>query len=265
MRIAQYIHLATSAAASLPTDIWIPSTKEIKPQIGNQISIGYFRNFPLLNLEFSTEVYYKKMNYQLEFLRGIVYNSFDGNLEENIASGFGQSYGVEFYLRKSAGNTSGWLSYTLSRTELNFDKINGGKFYPAKYDRRHEFSAVIMQKISKKWSGSAVFTFISGNAFTMPIGRYIIQNNIVNEYGKINSFRMPPYHRLDISLNRKVIIRKHWSSEWIFAIYNVYCRANPYFIYFETLGDIDKYTLKIRPEQVSLLPIIPSVSWNFKF
>jgi hypothetical protein len=265
MRIAQYIHLATSASASLPTDIWIPSTSGIKPQIGNQVSIGYFRNFPLKSLEFTSEVYFKKMDNTLEFLRGIINNSIDGDLEENMVVGSGQSYGMELYLRKLTGKTTGWLSYTLSRTEQKFDEINEGFFYPAKYDRRHEISLALVRKFNEKWSGSAVFIFISGNAFTMPVGRYIIQGNIINEYGSVNSFRMPPYHRLDVSFNRKVITRKNWSSELIFSVYNVYSRPNPYFIYFEAIGDIDKYSLEVRAVQVSLFPVIPSVSWNFNF
>lgn len=265
MRIAQYIHLATSATTSLPTDIWIPSTSEIKPLIGDQVSLGYFQNFANKNIDFSTELYYKKMNNQLEFLQGIIYNSIDGNIEDNIATGYGQSYGIEFYLGIKSGNSTGWASYTLSRTEHIFDEINEGYIYPAKYDRRHDISLTFVRKFSKKWSGSAVFVFVSGNAYTLPIGRYIIQGRIVNQYGDVNSFRMPPYHRMDISLNRKIITKKNWSSELIFSVYNIYNRANPYFIYFEASGDLEKYTLKVKPVVVSLFPVIPSVSWSFKF
>lgn len=265
MRITQYIHLATSATASLPTDIWIPSTSEIKPLIGDQVSLGYFQNFANKDIEFSTELYYKKMNNQLEFLQGIIYNSIDGNIEDNLATGYGRSYGVEFYLRIKSGKSTGWASYTLSRTEHIFDEINEGYVYPAKYDRRHDLSLTYVRKFSEKWSGSAVFVFVSGNAYTLPIGRYIIQGRIVNQYGDINSFRMPPYHRLDISANRKLITKKNWYSELIFSVYNVYSRANPYFIYFDVSGDLEKYTLKVKPVVVSLFPVIPSVSWSFKF
>jgi hypothetical protein len=265
MRIAQYLHLATSASASLPTDIWLPSTSNIKPQIGNQISIGYFRNFPSESLEFSSEVYYKRMENKLEFLRGIIYNSFNGNFEQNMLAGWGQSYGLELYLRKIIGKSTGWISYTLARTEQKFDEINEGLFYPAKYDRRHEISLALVRKFNEKWSGSAVFIFISGNAFTMPVGRYMIQGNVVNEYGKVNSYRMPPYHRMDVSFNRKVTLGKNISSELIFSVFNLYNRANPYYIYFEAIGDIDKYSLEVKAVQVSLFPVIPSVSWSFKF
>ncbi|MCX6325742.1 MAG: TonB-dependent receptor [Bacteroidia bacterium] len=265
MRIAQYIHLATSATASLPTDSWIPSTSKLKPLVGDQLSMGYFRNFPKKGLEFSTEIYYKKMNNQLEFLRGVINTSIVGNMEDNLAIGNGQSYGVELYLRKKIGNSTGWLSYTLSRTEQKFDEINAGFVYPAKYDRRHDISLTLIRTFNEKWSGSAVFIYISGNAFTMPVGRYIIQGNIVNQYGDVNSFRMPPYHRMDVSMTRKIITRKNWSSELIFSIYNIYNRANPYFIYFEAAGDLEKYSLEIKAVEVSLFPLIPSVSWSFKF
>jgi hypothetical protein len=265
MRIAQYIHLATSASATQPTDIWIPSTSDIKPLIGDQVSLGYFRKLPEKGLEFSSELYYKKMNNQLAFLRGILNISIDGNLEDNLAIGYGQSYGLELYLAKHIGKYTGWLSYTLSRTEQKFDEINAGLFYPAKYDGRHDISLTMIRKFNEKWSGSVVFIYISGNAYTMPVGRYIIQGTVVNEYGGVNSFRMPANHRMDISLTRKIIHRNRWNSELTFSIYNVYNRANPYFIYYEVVGNIEKYSLEVNASEVTLLPIIPSLSWNFKF
>ncbi len=265
MRITQYVHLATSASVSLPTDIWIPSTSDIKPMTGNQVSLGYFRNIHKNDYEFSTEVYYKNMKNKLEFLRGIVYNSIYGNIEENITSGFARSYGLELFLNKKRGKLTGWISYSLSRTEQKFDEINEGLFYPAKYDRRHDLAVTLTRQINKKWSTSAQFIFTSGNAFTMPVGRYIIQGNIVNQYGDVNQFRMPSYNRLDLSLTRKITIRSKWSSDLSFSIYNVYNRANPYFIYFEAIGDLESYSLEIKAREVALFPIIPSLSWNFVF
>jgi hypothetical protein len=265
MRIAQYVHLATSATVSLPTDIWIPSMEGIKPLTGDQFSIGYFRNFRQNMFEFSGEVYFKTMKNQLEFLRGIVYNSIDGNLQKNMVAGLGRSYGVELYFHKKIGKTTGWLSYTLSRTELKFDEINSGFFYPAKYDRRHQLSLAISRKINKNWNGSCIFTYTSGSAFTMPVGRYIIQGNIVNEYGDVNSFRMPSYNRMDLSLIRKIKIRGKNQAELNISIYNLYNRANPYYIYFEAAGDLEKYSLTVRPVVVTLFPVIPSVSLNFNF
>lgn len=265
MRIAQYVHLATSASVSMPTDIWIPSTDYIKPMVGNQVSLGYFKNIRERDYVFSAEVYYKAMRNKLEFLRGIVFNSIYGNLEENIAFGTGRSYGLEFYLGKQRGSLTGGISYVLARTEQSFDKINDGKFYPAKYDRRHDLALTLNKQFNVNWNGSAVFVFTSGNAFTMPVGRYIIQGNIVNQYGEVNQFRMPPYHRLDLSLTRQIMIRKKWKSELNFSVFNVYNRANPYFIYFEAVGEIENYTLEIKALKVTLFPVIPSISWNFTF
>ncbi|HOB85703.1 MAG TPA: TonB-dependent receptor [Bacteroidales bacterium] len=265
MRIAQYIHLASSSSATLPTDIWIPSTSEIRPQMGNQVSLGYFSKIHDGNYELSAEVFYKKMDNKLEFLRGIVYNSIFGTLSDNLVEGMAQSYGLELFLRKSRGELNGWISYTLSRTEQKFDEINSGYFYPAKYDRRHDLALTLNWEINQKWNCSGIFIYTSGNAFTIPVGRYIIQGNIVNQYGDINQFRMPPYHRLDLSATRKIIINKKWPSELIFSVYNVYNRANPYFLYFQATGDLENYSLKIKALQVSFFPVIPSVSWNFMF
>ncbi len=265
MRIAQYVHLASSSSATLPTDIWIPSTSEIKPQMGNQVSLGYFSNIPDSDYEVSAEAFYKKMNNKLEFLRGIVYNSIFGTLGDNMVTGMAQSYGLELFLRKKRGDLNGWISYTLSRTEQKFDEINSGFFYPAKYDRRHDLALTLNWEINPEWNCSGVFIYTSGNAFTIPVGRYIIQGNIVNQYGDINQFRMPPYHRLDLSATRKILINKKWPSELIFSVYNAYNRANPYFLYFQATGDLETYSLKIKALQVSFFPVIPSVSWNFMF
>ena len=265
MRIAQYIHLATSASASLPADIWIPSSSFIKPMIGNQYSLGYFRNFPDFGLSFSGETYYKEMVNQLIFLRGIVNISIEGDMSSNLATGLGRAYGLELFLEKKAGKTTGWLSYTLARTEQKFNEINNGYFYPAKYDRRHDISFTLARDFSDKWNASLVFVYITGNAFTMPVGRYIIQGNVVNQYGSVNSFRMPANHRMDFSLTRKILTGRVRGSEIVFSVYNVYNRANPYYIYYEIVGDVEKYSLKVQAFEVSLIPVLPSLSWNFNF
>lgn len=265
MRIYQYVRQATSAAISLPTDIWIPSTTGIRPMNGDQVSIGWFRNFDQNGYEFSSEVYYKEMNNKLEFLRGIVYNSIFGNIDDNLASGFARSYGIELYLRKKRGNFTGWISYTLARTEQRFDEINNGKFYPAKHDRRHDIGITLIRQLNDKWSASAVFVFATGNAYTLPVGRYVIQGNIMNQYGDVNTFRMPAYHRLDISLTRKMIIARRISSDLNLSVFNVYNRSNPYFIYFEAEGNLEDYSLRVNAVREDLFPIIPSISWTFKF
>jgi hypothetical protein len=262
MRIAQYVHLATSGTVSLPTDLWIPSTSFIKPMTGSQVSAGYFRNYNRNEFEFSAEVYYKSMKNKLEFLRGIVYNSIFGKLEDNITAGQGRSYGFELFLRKKTGKLTGLVSYTLSATEQKFNIINEGYWYPAKYDRRHDLTFTATEKLNSKWNFSSSFILTSGNAYTIPIGRYIIQGNLVNEYGGVNKFRMPAYHRLDISLTRQVKM-KNLYSELILSVYNVYNRANPYLMFFETKGSIEDYSLEIKPVVTSLFPVIPSLSWRF--
>lgn len=260
----QYSHLATSSSVSLPTDIWLPSTKTIRPQKGFQVSGGYFRNLKGNAYETSAELYYKKMENQAEFLNGVINNSIDLNIEENIVFGEAVAYGLEVYVKKNAGKLTGWLSYALARTYRDFDAINEGKIYPAKYDRRHDLSVVATYPLNEKWNVASTFVFSSGSALTIPVGRYIIQGNLVNEYDEINGFRMPAYHRADVSFTRKMK-HKRFNSELTFSIYNFYNRENPYYIYFEASGDLDTYKLDIKPKMVSLFPVLPTVSWGFKF
>ncbi len=265
MRLTQYVHLATSSSVSLPTDIWLPSSKDILPQSGDQYSLGYYRNFNQNMFESSVEIYYKKSKNQVEFLRGIINNSVNMTLKENIAIGKAYSYGTEFFFRKPEGSLTGWISYTLARTVKDFEELNNGKIYPAKYDRRHDISLALIKKINKKWHSSLVFVYVSGSALTIPSARYIIQGNLVNEYGEVNGFRMPAYHRLDLSLTREVQTRSGNTSSWVFSVYNAYNRLNPFYMYFETKADIENYKLEVNPEFVSLFPIIPSISYSFKF
>jgi hypothetical protein len=265
MHMAQYVHLATSATVSLPMDTWIPSTRNIKPEYGDQLTLGYFRNLFGKQYETSLEGYYKSSRNQLEFIRGVINNSLNMSLEDNIAVGNSRSYGAELFLRKKTGVLTGWVGYTISRTEREFERINEGKVYPAKFDRRHDISIAGIYQVNKLWSFSSVFIYVSGNAFTLPVGRYIIQGNLVNEYGGVNNFRMPAYHRLDLSATRTRVTSRGNISSWNFSIYNVYNRANPFFIFFETSGDLEKYSLDIQPKMVSLFPIIPSISWRFEF
>lgn len=265
MHMAQYIHLATSSTVSLPTDIWLPSSKDIKPQYGDQISFGYFSKWLGELFEYSVELYYKNSRNQIEFLRGVISSSINLTLEENLARGTGHSYGAEFFLRKKMGAFTGWAGYTLSGAVRKFEKINEGMIYPAKFDRRHDLSLAGIYQVNKHWNLSVVFIYVSGNAFTLPVGRYIIQGNLVNQYGEVNNYRMPAYHRLDFSATRTTKTRRGNSSSWDFSIYNVYNRANPFYIYFETTGDLDLYRLDVKPVIVSLFPIVPTISWRFEF
>lgn len=262
----QYIHLASLSAVSLPTDIWMPSTDVIKPQLGNQYSLGIFRNFIEDMYETSVEVYYKSMKNQIEYAAGALpSDNINDNVDANFVFGDGWSYGAEFFIKKRLGSLNGWLGYTWSKTMRQFESINDNEPFPAKYDRRHDFSAVLTYDINKRLVFSAVFVYGTGNAITLPVARYQIEGRIVNEYGPRNSFRMAPYHRADVSLTVKAKETKKFKSSFNFSIYNIYNRKNPYFIYFTNEGDIAKGQLKVSARQVSLFPILPSVSWNFSF
>ncbi len=262
----QYVHLANIASASLPTDLWVSSTSVVQPQFSTQYALGYFRNFLDNNLETSVEIYYKNMGHMIAYKDGAQPSDNAGdNPDNNFTFGKGESYGVELFINKKIGNFTGWIGYTWSITNRKFDAINHGNWYPAKYDRRHDLSVLASYKINKRWSVSAVFVFATGNTMTMPISRYFIDGQLVTEYGNRNSYRMNNYHRLDLSLTLKGLQTKKIKSFWNLSIYNVYNRSNPYFIYFEEEGNIFEGNLKITPYQVSLFPILPSISWNFEF
>lgn len=265
MHLAQYVHLATSATVSLPTDIWLPSSRTIHPQIGDQLSLGYYRKVFNRQIDASFEVYYKHASNQLEFLRGVLVSSLNQTLEENTVSGTGTSFGAEFLLKKHAGKFSGWLGYSLSRSVRQFEQINEGMIYPAKFDRRHDFSLAGIYRLNDEWNISSVFIYVSGNAFTIPASRYIIQGNLLNHYTGVNNFRMPPYHRMDISVSRSISTKKGHNSTIDLSVYNIYNRANPFYIFFETSGDLDTYQLEVKPVLISLFPIVPTLSWKFEF
>ena len=192
------------------------------------------------------------------------------NLDSLLVYGKGESYGAEFFVKKNTGKLTGWISYTLSRTTQKFNDLNFGREFPFKYDRRHVLSVATNYQLTKRWTLSAVFVYSSGVAFTVPTGRIstlnsgsIFEGNYY-VYDERNNYRLSPYHRLDLSVSHKKtgkIFKKRYEREWSFGVYNAYNRQNPYFVYFE----IDALTTKPTAKQVSLLPIIPSVSYNFKF
>jgi hypothetical protein len=263
----QYIHLASVTAVSLPTDVWFPSTSIVKPQFGTQYSLGYFRNFMKNKFETSVEVYYKKMENQIEYKEGALpEQTIQDNPDNNFTFGSGESYGAEFFINKKLGKTTGWIGYTISKTTRIFPEINGGKEFDAKYDRLHDISVIVSHELNERWTFSAVFVYATGNATTLPVARYLIEGQIINEYGPRNSYRMPPYHRADISATYTAKKKhKRYESSWNFSVYNVYNRYNPYYIYFSTKTDLVNLTIESKAKQVSLFPILPAVTWNFKF
>lgn len=262
----QYLHLTSFSSITLPTDIWIPSSLFIKPQLGTQYSIGYFRNFKKDVYETSVEIYYKDMQNLIEYKEGALpEDNIGNNVEDTFTFGSGYSYGAEFFLKKSIGRINGWAGYTLAWTRRKFPEINMGKEFYAKYDSRHDISFIASYDLTPKWTFSAVFVYGTGSALTLPESRYFIEGKLVNKYGDKNSYRMEPYHRADIAVNYTHKKKKRFESSWNFSIYNIYNRHNPYFIYFDNIGNVESGSLEVKAKQVSLFPILPSVTWNFKF
>lgn len=262
----QFIHLVSNAGTTLPTDVWVPSTYQVKPQLSWQYSAGYFRNFNNNTYEASMELYYKDMHNQIEYREGYTPSLTDPELD--FVFGKGQAYGMELFLNKKKGKFTGWIGYTLAWTWRQFPQLNSGKRYPAKYDRRHDLVVVTTYDLSKRWSFSGVFIYGTGNTTTLPEQFYFMEGTLVQGFGSINSYRMAPYNRLDLSA---IYTPKHkrpnrrFQGSWAFSIYNVYSRKNPYFIYLDQRGSVADGSLTVNAKQVSLFPIIPSVTYNFKF
>ena len=261
----QYIHLVSNAGTTLPTDLWVPSTYIVKPQISWQYAAGLFKNFTDNKYEGSLELYYKDMKNQVEYAEGYTPSLKDP--EQEFVFGRGWSYGAEFLVNKVKGKFTGWIGYTLSWTWRKFAQLNSGEKYPARYDRRHDLSVVGNYEANKKWKFGTVFVYGTGNAITLPERFYIINGVLTQEFSKLNQYRMKAYHRLDLSATYTPIPKKKRKVEgyWVFSIYNVYCHLNPYFIYFDQSGSAVNGDLKIEARQVSLFPILPAVTWNFKF
>lgn len=262
----QYIHLVSNSGTTLPTDIWVSSTYKVKPQISWLYAAGFFKNFKNNMFETSVEMYYKDMQNQIEYSEGYTPNSLD-DTENSFVFGKGWSYGSEFLVNKVRGKLTGWVGYTLSWTWRKFADLNFGEKYPAKYDRRHDLSVVGMYQLNTKWKLSATFIYGTGNAVTLPQRFYLVDGVLTQEFSRINQYRLPSYHRLDVAaiLTPRKNQNRKWKTEWVFGAYNVYSRKNPYFIYYDQSGSAAEGSLRIQAKQVSIFPIIPSVTWNFKF
>ncbi len=264
-RNMQYIHLVSNAGTTLPTDLWVPSTYIVKPQISWLYAAGLFKNFADNKYETSVELYYKNMENQVEYKEG--YTPSLNDPENEFVFGKGWSYGAELFLNKTKGRLTGWIGYTLSWTWRKFSQLNDGDRYPVKYDRRHDLSVVMNYEKNTKWKFGAVFVYGTGNAITLPERFYIINGVLTQEYSRLNQYRMKSYHRLDLSATYTPIPKKKHklSSYWVFSIYNAYSRLNPYFIYFDQTGSAVNGDLQVEARQVSLFPILPAVTWNFRF
>ena len=275
-RMAQYLHLISNTTASNPLDVWTPSSNNIKPELGDQYAFGYFRNLGVeQQYEFSVEAYYRNTQNQIDYIDGadLLINQF---LEGDLLSGKGRAYGMEFFVQRKTGRLTGWLAYTIARTELKVDGINRNQWYAARFDQTHNLKVSGFYDISKRWSASANFTFVSGTPSTFPTSRYIVQGMLIphNANESRNNVRLPAYHRLDISfrLDGKTVKRngkdRKNSDYWVFGVYNVYARKNPFSIYF-TQGDervAQGSPINSEARQLAIIgTVVPSVSYNFNF
>ena len=260
-RTRQYVHLLSNTTSSTPFDLWVPSNINILPEIADQYTLGYFRNFSNNMYETSVEVYYKALKNQIDYRNGanLILNS---KVESQLVFGKGWGYGAEFLIRKKYGKLTGWISYTLSKTKRQFPDINGGKVFLAKQDRPNNIAIVGIYELNPKLTFSATWIFISGNVVTFPSGRYAVDGVIVPYYTERNGYRMPDYHRLDIGLTLQGKKTATYESNWNFSIYNVYGRANAYAINFQQ--DPNDPT-KMQAVQLSLFRFVPAITYNFKF
>lgn len=273
----QYIHLLTGTGVGLPTDLWVPSTNRIPSQNSQQVALGLAKDFIPQKMNISIETYYKKMNNVIAYKEGASFLAIDDvnsnqkiSWEDNVTSGQGWSYGTEFLIRKTEGKFTGWIGYTLSWTQLQFDELNFGKKYYARYDRRHDVSVVGIYQAREDLTFSATWVYGTGNAITLPRAEFMAQthtpgspfpgNMQVNDYSSKNDFRMEPFHKLDVSMQFHSKLKR---SERIFelSVYNVYNRKNPYFYYIGYKNNGTERVLK----RISLFPILPSISWTYIF
>ncbi len=269
-RTAQYIHLLSNTTASTPVDIWTPATNNIKPAMADQVALGYFQNFKDNKYEFSGEIYYKKLNDLVDYIDGadLILNEL---VESQTLDGEGRAYGAELMLKKAEGRFSGWVSYTLARSERLVDGINNNEWYASRFDQTHNLSVTTFYELTKRLTLSANFVYNSGTPTTFANSGYYQQGYFVpnNDNNSRNNVRIPDYHRLDLSLtidpkpgNRK------WKGQWVFGIYNIYSRRNPFSIYFRQENQRVNVGAPVNTEAIRLSVIgnfIPSISYNFTF
>lgn len=266
-RNAQYIHLLSNTAASIPLDIWTPSNPNINPQISNQVAGGYFRNFKQNTYETSVELFYKTMQNQLDF---IPYVNLLNNVkrEGEILSGLGRAYGAEFYVKKAKGKLTGWISYTLSRTERKVEGLSQNDWFPSRFDKTHNINLVGIYKIKERMSFSVNSMYGSGTPMTLgnQVFNYDGVGGVYNSSGLRNNYRIPAYYRFDIALtleNKKKSADQRWESEWVFSVYNLSNRKNPFSVYVQQ--DVNNPNLYKGVKFSVFGSIIPGITYNFKY
>ncbi|MGG1923123.1 TonB-dependent receptor [Chryseobacterium sp. NRRL B-14798] len=262
-RNTQNLHLLSNSNSGNPTDQWIGSSYTVKPEIADQISLGYSRNFNNNNYELNAEVYYKDMKNQIDFKNGAQIGFDTGaDVESELLFGKGRAYGLELIAKKKSGKLTGWISYTLSKTERKINGINNNEWYNARMDKTHDLSVVATYQLNPKWSFSGLFVYSTGNAVTFPTGKYELNGQTVFQYSNRNADRMPAYHRMDLSATYEPSSNKRFRGSWTFGIYNLYGRENAYTINFEDNPDRPGTT---RAMQTSLFRWVPNITYNFKF
>jgi hypothetical protein len=260
-RNVQNLHLLSNSTGSNPTDLWISSSNNVKPEIADQVSTGYYRNTVNNKFEFSAEIYYKFLQNQIDYKNGAVLVANEA-VESQLVFGKGRAYGLELYAKKRYGKLTGWFSYTLARTERKMPGVNQNSWYPATQDQTHNMAIVAIYKASKKWTFSADFVYNTGNAVSWPSGKYDVNGTTAFYYTERNGYRMPAYNRLDLSATLQGKKTEKFDGSWSFSLYNAYGRENPYFIQFQNDPDNPQKTQAV---QYSLFRWVPSVSYNFKF
>ncbi len=260
-RMIQYLHLMSNSTSGQPTDTWTPSTFNIEPTTVNQYSLGLFRNFRDNTFEFSLESYYKTMKNISDYKDGtqIMLNE---DIESYVLQGKGRSFGMELYLKKKYGHFTGWISYTLAKTENQIEGINHGEWYSSSYDKTHDVSIVSSYQVSPRLAVSANWIFYTGSAVTFPSGKYPYDGHQVPYYTERNGYRMPNYHRLDLNFHLEGKAGRRIHSSWDFSLYNLYNQMNAYSINFRANEDDPSVTEAVK---LSLFGIVPSVTWNFYF
>lgn len=261
VRNVQNLHLISNSTTSNPTDKWVASSNIIQPEICDQVSVGYYKNLGDNRYELSIEGYYKSMQHQIDYRDGAdVFNN--DAIETQLLFGKGRAYGLEWLLKKKFGKFTGWVSYTLSKTERKINRINSNQWYNARQDRTHDISIVGSYQLNKKWILSANWVYYTGDAVTFPSGKYTVNGATVFYYTERNGYRMPEYHRLDLGATMQLKKKKRYSSELAFSIYNAYGRENAYTI---TFRDSKTNPGTTEAVQTSLFKMVPSISYNFKF
>jgi hypothetical protein len=282
--MTQYLHLLSNSGVGLPTDLWVPATSRIPPQNSRQYALGLEKEFSrgksrAAGYRISLEGYYKQMDSLIDYQTGVNFLAGRDWQDIVVRAGKGRSYGLELLLQKTSGRWRGWLGYTLAKTERKFEAINDGKYFPYKYDRRHDISAVLIFVLNERIEFSANWVYGSGTAITFPEAVLLSPSSpllgfsdlndgqsvsVIINYGDRNGFRLPAFHRLD--LNMRIHKEVKWGEIfWNFGVYNAYNRQNPLFIFLRADYSVNPDSPEIKARKMSLLPILPEVNFGFKF